>query len=87
MADNPENPKQIKDKAPLPDEVCEFSELKQKVEACIKKLPPREKLLIEQKFYEEKKLKDLAEEHNLSMSRVSRIIQSGLNKIKKELNK
>ena len=87
MVDNTDNPRQIKDKSLLPDEVYEFTELKQKIQSCIKKLPPREKLFIEQKFYEDKKLKDMAEEHNLSMSRVSRIIQSGINKIKKELNK
>jgi len=87
MTDNPENPKQIKDNSQTPDEICEFQELKTKIEACIKKLPPREKMFIEKKFYEEKKLRDLAAEYNLSLSRVSRIIQSGLNKIKKELNK
>lgn len=87
MVDNAENPKQIKDNSQTPDEICEFQELKRNIEACIKKLPPREKLFIEQKFFEDKKLRDMAEEHNLSLSRVSRIIQSGLNKIKKELNK
>lgn len=87
MADNTENPRQIKDNSQTPDEICEFQELKREIEACIKKLPPREKLFIEKKFFEDKKLKDLAQEFNLSLSRVSRIIQSGLNKIKKELNK
>lgn len=87
MADNQDNPKQFKDNSQTPDEICEFQELKTKIEACIKKLPPRERMFIEKKFYEDKKLRDLAEENNLSLSRVSRIIQSGLNKIKKELNK
>ena len=82
-----ENPTQIKDNSQTPDELCEFRELKRAVEACIKKLPPREKLFIEKKFFEDKKLRDLADEFNLSQSRVSRIIQSGLNKIKKELCK
>lgn len=87
MADSQDNPRQFKDNSQTPDEICEFQELKTKIEACIKKLPPREKMFIEKKFYEDKKLRDLAEENNLSLSRVSRIIQSGLNKIKKELNK
>lgn len=87
MADNTENPRQIKDNSQLPDELYEFKELKKTLEECIKKLPPREKLFIEKKFFEDKKLRDLAEEFNLSLSRVSRIIQSGLNKMKKELNK
>lgn len=87
ISENSENPKQIKDNSQTPEELCEFQELKKKIEACIKKLPPREKMFIEKKFYEDKKLRDLAEEFNLSLSRVSRIIQSGLNKIKRELNK
>ncbi|MBQ9688701.1 sigma-70 family RNA polymerase sigma factor [bacterium] len=87
LVDNTEAPRQIKDNSQTPDELCEFAELKKEIEACIKKLPPREKLFIEKKFFEDKKLKDLADEFDLSLSRVSRIIKSGLNKIKKELNK
>ena len=48
MTDNKENPRQIKDNSQTPDEFAEFKELKTKVEACINKLPPREKLFIEQ---------------------------------------
>ena len=51
----------------------------------MKILPPREKEFIEAKFFDEKKLREMAEEYNLSPSRISRIIQSGLNKIKIEL--
>jgi len=85
MADNPDNPKQIKDDSRNPEEVCEFYELKSQIEDCIRRLPERERVFIEKKFYEDKKLKDLADEYNISLSRVSRIIQSGLNRIKKEL--
>ena len=53
----------------------------------MKKLPPREKELIEQKFFKEKKLREIAEEYNISQSRISRIIQSGLDKIKRDLKR
>ena len=51
----------------------------------IKKLPQREKDLNEAKFFQEKKLRELSEDFNISPSRISRIIQSGLIKIRKDL--
>ncbi len=81
-----ETPTQIKDSCKTPEEILEFVELKSEVTEAIKKLPQRERELIESKFFKDKKLKDLSVEFNLSQSRVSRIIQAGLNKIKKELN-
>jgi RNA polymerase sigma factor (sigma-70 family) len=53
----------------------------------VKKLPPRERELIECKFFKEKKLREIADEFDISQSRISRIIQSGLDKIKKDLAK
>jgi RNA polymerase sigma factor (sigma-70 family) len=50
-------------------------------------LTPRERDLIEAKYFYDKKLKDISVEFNISQSRISRIIQNGLNKIKKELLK
>ena len=47
----------------------------------------REKEFIELKFFKDKKLREMSEEFQISPSRVSRIIQSGLNRIKKELAK
>jgi len=82
-----ENPVQIKDKKQNPEEQLVFGELSSAIKKAMKLLPPREKEFIEAKFYDEKKLWEMAEEYNLSMSRISRIIQSGLNKIKKELIK
>ncbi|MCR5260690.1 MAG: sigma-70 family RNA polymerase sigma factor [Candidatus Gastranaerophilales bacterium] len=80
-----ENPVQIKDKKQNPEEQLVFGEMSNAIKKAMKLLPPREKEFIEAKFYDEKKLWEMAEEYNLSMSRISRIIQSGLNKIKKEL--
>lgn len=86
MADS-ENPTQVKDTDKNPEECLEFVELKSEIVAAIKKLPQRERDLIENKFFKDKKLRELATEFNISPSRISRIIQSGLNRIKKELGK
>ncbi len=80
-----ENPTQIKDTHETPEEQVVFSEMSKAIKEAMKLLPPREKEFIEAKFFDEKKLREMAEEYNLSPSRISRIIQSGLNKIKKEL--
>lgn len=82
-----ENPTQIKDDGKNPEESMEFVELKREIVDVIKKLPKRERDLIESKFFKDKKLKEISAEFNISPSRVSRIIQTGLNKIKEELTK
>lgn len=80
-----ENPTIIKDDRRTPAENVEFSELSAVLKEAISKLPPREKELVESKFFKDKKLREISDEYGISQSRVSRIIQSGLNKIKKEL--
>ncbi len=80
-----EVPTQIKSKDRNPEESIEFGELKQGILDAMEKLPPRQKELIEQKFFKEKKLREIADEFDISQSRISRIIQSGLDKIKKDL--
>lgn len=82
-----ESPTQIQDDGRSPEESMEFIELKLEIVEAIKKLPQKEKELIESKFFKDKKLKEIAIEFDVSPSRASRIIQSGLNKIKKELSK
>lgn len=82
-----ESPTQIKDHKKTPEEKVVFHELSESIKEAIKKLPARERELIECKFYNDKKLREISEEFNLSPSRISRIIQAGLNKIKKELVK
>ena len=72
MADA-ENPTVIKDN----HRICE----------AMKKLSQREQDLIEAKYFYDKKLKDISVEFNISQSRISRIIQNALDKIKKELLK
>ncbi len=82
-----EVPTQIKSNTKTPEESIEFSELKDGIMEAMKKLPPRERELIEYKFFKEKKLREIAEEFNISQSRISRIIQTGLDRIKKDLAK
>lgn len=82
-----DNPTQIRDFKKNPEEKVLFSELSDSIKQAIKNLPPRERELIEYKFFNDKKLREISEEFNLSTSRISRIIQSGLNKIRKELVK
>ena len=80
-------PTQIKADDMTPEESIELSELKAEIIESMKKLPEREKELIEYKFFKEKKLREIAEEFNISQSRISRIIQSGLDKIKRDLKR
>lgn len=82
-----EVPTQIKANEKTPEENIEFSELKERILESMKKLPPRERELIEYKFFKEKKLREMAEEFNISQSRISRIIQTGLDRIKNDLAK
>ncbi len=82
-----EVPTQIKADERTPEESIEFAELKAEILESMKKLPKRERELIEYKFFKEKKLREIAEEFDISQSRISRIIQSGLDKIKKDLKK
>ena len=82
-----ENPTQIKDTSRTPEEKAEIFELKKRIQEQMKKLSQREQDLIEAKYFYDKKLKDISAEFNISQSRISRIIQNALDKIKKELLK
>lgn len=86
MADA-ENPVIIKDNSQTPEEQAEFSELKDRIVRAIQHLPERERGLVEAKFFQDKKLKDIAVEFNISQSRISRIIQNALDKVRRELQK
>ncbi len=82
-----EVPTQIKADQRSPEESIEFVELKTEILESLKKLPQRERELIEYKFFQDKKLRELADEFNISQSRISRIIQAGLDKIKRDLKR
>ena len=78
---------EIRDDKRTPEENCEFSLLSSSIKSAVMTLPKRERELIESKFYKDKKLHELSDEFNISPSRISRIIKSGLEKIKDELLK
>ena len=82
-----ENPTQIRDYHRTPDEKAEIVELKKRICELMKNLSQREQDLIEAKYFYDKKLKDISIEFNISQSRISRIIQNALDKVKKELLK
>ena len=82
-----ENPTQIKDNRRTPDEKAEVLELKHRICELMKNLSQREQDLIEAKYFYDKNLKDISVEFNISQSRISRIIQNALDKVKKELLK
>lgn len=86
MADA-DNPTLIKDLSRTPEEKAEIVDLKSRIIVIMDTLTSRERDLIEAKYFYDKKLKDISIEFNISQSRISRIIQNGLNKIKKELLK
>lgn len=82
-----ENPVIVKDTSMTPSEQAEFEELKNKIKEAISRLPERERSLVEAKFYQDKKLKDISDEFNISQSRISRIIQNALKKVRKDLSR
>lgn len=86
MLDN-DKPFEVKDIRKNPEENCEFDQMSQAIKKAISTLPRRERDLIESKFFQEKKLHELSDEFSISPSRISRIIKSGLDKIKDELVK
>ena len=80
-----EKPFEVKDIRKTPEESCEFNQISVAIKKAIAELPRRERELIEAKFFQEKKLMELSEEFSISASRISRIIKSGLDKVKDKL--
>ena len=78
---------EVKDFRKTPEENCEFSMLSNSIKTAVMTLPKRERELIESKFFKEKKLHEISDEFSISQSRISRIIKSGLDKLKDELIK
>ena len=77
----------IKDPSALPDEKAEISELGRVIREAITKLPPKERIIIEYRFYRNMQVKEIAEQVGLSSSRITRIIQAALNTVREYLNK
>ncbi len=82
-----DKPFEVKDIRKNLEETCEFNQISVAIKKAIAELPRRERELIEAKFFQEKKLMELSEEFSISASRISRIIKSGLDKVKDKLVK
>lgn len=82
-----DNPHEIRDNAYTPEERSELKEMAKVVRDAIAKLPEREKQIIEARFFKNMKMREIGETFNISPSRTSRIVQSGLDKIKLELQR
>lgn len=75
----------IKDTSALPDERLELVELSKAIKKAIASLPPKERTIVEYRFYRNLQIKDIAIQVGLSSSRITRIIQAALNTIRQYL--
>ena len=75
----------IKDGSALPDERLELIELSKAIKKAIASLPPKERTIVEYRFYRNLQIKDIATQVGLSSSRITRIIQAALNNIRQHL--
>jgi RNA polymerase sigma factor (sigma-70 family) len=86
MADS-EKSVQIEDTSFTPDKEAEFLEMSRAVRKAMKTLPEKERMVLETRFYKNKKIKEIALEMNVTPSRISKILQVGLDRIKVKLEK
>lgn len=75
----------IRDTAATPDERLEITELGRAIKKAIANLPPKERTIVEYRFYRNMQVKDIATAMNLSSSRITRIIQGALNDVREYL--
>lgn len=75
----------LKDNSALPEERMELIELSKGIKQAIAALPPKERTIVEYRFYRNLQVKDIATHMGLSPSRVTRIVQSALGKIREYL--
>lgn len=77
----------IKDTGALPDEKAELTELGRVIREAIAKLSPKDRTVVEYRFYRNMQVKEIAQQIGLSSSRVTRIVQSSLNIVREYLEK
>jgi RNA polymerase sigma factor (sigma-70 family) len=78
---------ELKDDSHTPEEKAELTEMSRVVRESIAKLPPRENQILEARFYKNLKMREIGDLFGISPSRISRILQSGLNKVKRDLQR
>lgn len=72
----------VKDPSALPDEKIEISEISKMIREAIATLPPKERTVVEYRFYRNMQVKDIATQVGLSSSRITRIVQGSLHHIR-----
>ncbi len=77
----------IKDTGALPDEKAEIGELGRVIREAISQLPPKDRTVVEYRFYRNMQVKEIAQQIGLSSSRVTRIVQASLNVVREYLEK
>lgn len=82
-----ENPQEIRDDNYTPEEKSELREMAQIVRDAIKRLPERERQIVEARFFHNKRMREIGEQFEISPSRISRIVQAALDKIKRDLER
>jgi RNA polymerase sigma factor (sigma-70 family) len=79
------NHERIADSSATPEEELELSELGKAIRKSIETLPARDRHIMECRFYKNMPVKDIADEMGLSSSRITRIVQSSLDAVRKYL--
>lgn len=72
----------VKDPSALPDEKIEIGEISKMIREAIATLPPKERTVVEYRFYRNMQVKDIATQVGLSSSRITRIVQGSLHHIR-----
>jgi RNA polymerase sigma factor (sigma-70 family) len=75
----------ISDNGVRPDEQMEIVELGKAIKRAIESLPPRERTIVEYRFYRNMQVKEIATAVGLSSSRVTRIVQYSLDMVRELL--
>jgi RNA polymerase sigma factor (sigma-70 family) len=78
-----ENPYEfVRDQTATPEERLEIVELGRAIKRAIERLPEKERLIMEYRFYKNMQVKDIASVVGLSSSRITRIVQASLNTVR-----
>jgi RNA polymerase sigma factor (sigma-70 family) len=82
-----ENPFELRDGSQTPEEQTESSELGIIIKQAMTRLPERERQIIEARYFQNLKMREIGLLFNISPSRTSRIVQAALNRLKVELKR
>lgn len=75
----------ISDGSATPEESLEIVELGRAIKRAIESLPPKDRTIMEYRFYRNMQVKDIATLVGLSSSRITRIVQASLNQVRDHL--